>query len=224
MEKFELELRHRPLLNQSIEEKHHTFLEAMQAIPAPWNSISQNDCSLPPQAGSLSTTTQFGRLLGKGFKGHITYALRSDRYIEDRSQYDDGFFIEFSGKTINYPLLVNGTVPALIIAFDAYRAAVKSVNLSIDDWLDISEIAESTGKDVDGRDGVYRVHAVNFWDSMLCIRAFWKQPNKIFELLSPLTPRAQLIGNGIYTVCAQDLSDTQKIISTGCKLKKLIES
>lgn len=223
MDKFELELRHRPKLNQSIENKHKEFLDAIQGISAPWGLTNADDCHLPPQKDNLTTTVQLDRHLGKGVRGYVTYQLRSEKYLEDRAQYDDVFFVEFNSKKVDYGVLVFDAIPSLIKAFGAYRAAIRHMDIALEDWQIVAEIINTTGKDIDGRDGVYRINAVNYWDEILCKRAFNKEPIEIVQRLSALVPRAEMLNGGAYVVCVNEFPSVDTLQELNTRLKQGIK-
>jgi hypothetical protein len=223
MEKYELELRHRPRIGQSIEEKHIEFLAAAQKLSLPFGPIRIEDCRLPSQEDNLTTTVVFDGQFGKGIKGFVTYQLRSEKYLEDRAQFDDIFIAEFRADKVNFRVLAFDVLPSLITAFGAYRAAVRNVSLAIEDWPVVAETVEATGKDVDGRDGVYRINGVNFWDETLCERAFGRKPVEIVNRLSSLVPIAQIVDGGAYIVCVDDYPSTSNVREFEGRLRRVLE-
>lgn len=224
MEKIELEFRHRPNLNQTIDEKHQEFLLASSKISSPWGLKNIESCVLPEQEGNLTTTIKLSQNLEKILKGYVTYQLRSNHYLEDKAQYDDVLFFEFNLKKINYLDLVSEIIPAYIRAFGAYRAAIRNMDLALEDWPTVVEIANKTGKDIDGRDGVYRFNAVNFWDETLCLRAFGKMPSEISKILSSSEIKSEIVSGGAYTFLANEFPDIESLRLIDLKIKKLLSN
>lgn len=222
MEKFELEFRHRPNLNQTIDAKHQEFLLASSKIASPWGLKNISDCVLPEQEDNLTTTIKLNQHLEKTIKGYATYQLRSSHYLEDKAQYDDVLFFEFDSKKINYLDLVSEVIPAYIKAFGAYRAAIRNMDLALEDWPTVAEITDQTGKDIDGRDGVYRINSVNFWDETLCLRAFKKTPHEILAILSNSGIKSEVINNGVYNICAHEFLDIESLRAIDRAIKKIL--
>lgn len=211
MEKFELVLRHRPSLNQSIEDKHSEFLAIAGGLPAPWGLTNIDECKLPKQEDNLATVIQLNRHLAKGLKGFVSYQLRAATYLKDNAQYDDILVLEFNPNKIDYALLVFDVFPKLINAFQAYRAVITSMNLAMEDWQTVVEKVNATGRDVDGRDGVFRISAVNFWDNLLCKRAFGMTPSEIVQRLSVSVPKAAILNDGAYVVSITSISNSGEL-------------
>jgi hypothetical protein len=223
IEKFCVEIRHRPILGQPIEDKHREFLSAAKLLPAPWGLVDVEQCVLPKnQAGNLGTTLVLNRFFGKGVKGYVTYAARSAAYLADTGEYDDYLIAEFNPARFDFGVLVDQVFPALILAFRAYRGAVFNDELALDDWGTIVETVNRTGIDVDGRGGVYRVNAMNFWDDDLCQRAFHKTSTEVVRLLGPLVPKAELLSGGAYVVCFEKFPTRAALEELGGRLKSVL--
>lgn len=150
------------------------------------------------------------RYLEKGIKGYVSYQLRAEAYLKDNAQYDDVLVLEFNPQKIDFALLACDVIPKLIDAFQAYRAVMSSTNLALTDWPKIVEMTHSTGRDVDGRDGVFRITALNYWDKTLCQRAFGMTPAKIIQQLSTAVSKAEILNDGAYVVSLTGISDPEE--------------
>lgn len=148
-------------------------------------------------------------LLQKGLKGEIVYQLRHNDYLRDDAQYDDYLAIEFDPKKVDYTDLVINVFPKLIEAFECYRATIYDKRLARLDWQNIVEKARKTGKDIDGRDGVYRINAVNYFDAELCKRAFGLTPEQIFNRLSRKVEHVSLCLDGVILIYSSKLLSDQ---------------
>ena len=76
--------------------------------------------------------------------------------------------------------------PQYIKAFGAYRAALHDWSVTRSDWPMVVAACEATKKDVNGRDGVFRINAANYFDRELCSRAFGKSPKEILDFFKSI--------------------------------------
>src|SRR5262249_56376505 len=129
-------------------------------------------------------------------------ALRSERYLRDNAQYDDYAIIAFSsGGAERLRALFHEVLPAYVEAFDCYRATIHDLDIQMADWKWVVELSNSTGRDVDGRDGVYRIHPGNYFDGELCRRAFGAAPATVIERPQGKVEKGSGLGGGGVLVC-----------------------
>ncbi|MGX5174224.1 hypothetical protein ACUR5C_09415 [Aliikangiella sp. IMCC44653] len=198
--KYVLELRHRPNLNDDISSRHNRFIKQQEGINSPWN-ISSDQVVIPSDiAGELSSIVDLNKVLGKGLKGEIVYQLRSKEYLRDTAQYDDNLAIEFNPEKVDFSDLVQRVFPMLVDAFESYRATIYDKTLARSDWMDIVKQVRETGRDVNGRDGVYRINAVNYFDKELCQRSFTLSPEQIVERLDSKVEAVSLLNDGVLLI------------------------
>jgi hypothetical protein len=197
MDKYKIELRHRAQSNEPYEEKHKKFMEAISRLGRPWNLVGLE--ALPDIGSELLVTVSLDKVLGAGIKGRLTYMYRSEEYLEDNAQYDDNLFIEFNSGKIDLEDVVN-VLPVYISSFGCYRATVHNWGITRSDWPKIVEECNSTGKDVNGRDGVYRINAINYFDRELCKRAFSLSPEEIVKRLTGKVESVSLLGDGVFLI------------------------
>jgi hypothetical protein len=65
--------------------------------------------------------------------------------------------------------------------------------------------------DVDGRDGVYRVGPVSFFDRQLCVRAFGLSPEAVVQALQEKAERVGLVADGVLIVLTTRLIDRREL-------------
>ncbi|HJY76379.1 MAG TPA: hypothetical protein VKE95_07085 [Burkholderiales bacterium] len=202
-ETYELDLRHRARVNESIPERHDRFMGAMARFAPPWGL---KGLDIPPardvKPGELSTLVKFRGLAPKGEMSYVKYPLRSEKYLRDNAQYDDQVIIVFKSVVPAERLreLFDEVLPAYIEAFGCYRATVYDSDIRMTDWKRVVELCASTGKDVDGRDGAYRIHPASFWDRELCRRAFGLAPENIVERLQGKAEKVSQLDDGVLLV------------------------
>ena len=220
MATHKLEFRHRPKFSESIEKRHENFLERLSGLGAPWDLAGAVD--VPDIEGELVVSVSLDKFLPKGLKGRIAYSLRSEKYLEDDAQFDDSLFIEFSNAKIDYLDLLKRIFPAYVEAFGAYRAALHDWSVTRSDWPAVVAACDATKKDVNGRDGVFRINAANYFDEKLCLRAFGKSPQQIINCLKGHVEEASELAGGVLIVVSYTPLTTSEIATAGERLKELL--
>ncbi|WP_411564129.1 hypothetical protein [Pseudomonas shirazensis] len=220
MTKQKLEFRHRPNFLEPIERRHQTFLEKLSDLDKPWNLAEAVD--VPDIEGELVVSVSLDKFLPKGVKGRIAYSLRSESYLEDDAQFDDSLFIEFSNANVDYLHLLTRIFPAYVQAFGAYRAALHEWSVTRNDWPAVLAACDATKKDVNGRDGVFRINAANYFDGELCVRAFGKSPQQVISLLKGHVEEASELAGGVLIVVSYTPLSTNELIDAGERLKGLL--
>lgn len=209
--KYILDLRHRPRLDDSVEVRNTRFLARQADLKLPWRLPTDGTISGTISPGKLSSIVNLNKVLGQGLKGQIVYQLRKQNYLRDLAQFDDTFSIEFDPRNVDYKSLITQAFPALVNAFECYRATIYSKSLARHDWRDIIRLTRSTSSDVNGRDGIYRINAVNFFDRDLCNRAFGLDPEQIVRRLDGRVEKVMEFSNGVLLVVSSDVLDEAKI-------------
>lgn len=220
MTKYKLEFRHRPDYAEPIREQHSRFLAQLAGLGAPW-SLSDT-VELPDIEDELVVSISLDKLLPSGVKGSISYALRNQHYLEDDAQFDDTLFIEFSGAKVDCPDLIKRVFPQYIKAFGAYRAALHDWSVTRSDWPLVVAACEATKKDVNGRDGVFRINAANYFDRELCSRAFGKSPKQIVECLNNQVERVSEFDDGVLIVVRYSPVSANELAEVSKRLKEML--
>jgi hypothetical protein len=138
----------------------------------------------------------------------ISYAARHPEHMEDTSIWDDSFTLQIDETRVHYDFFVNTLFQKLATCFEAYRGCVVvDQDLDLDDFEVICENAQDTGLDIDGRDTVFRIQPANYFDHLLCERAFDASPDEIQKKLCNSVERVDLENNGVLIIV------TSKIVS-----------
>lgn len=220
MTTHKLEFRHRQKFLESIEKRHENFLEKLSGLGNPWDLAGAVE--VPDIEGELVVSVSLDKFLPKGIKGRIAYSLRSEKYLEDDAQFDDSLFVEFSNTKIDYSDLLKRIFPAYVDAFGAYRAALHDWSVTRSDWPAVVAACAATKKDVNGRDGVFRINAANYFDEKLCLRAFGKSPQQIINCLKGHVAEASELAGGVLIVVSYTPLSTSEITTVGERLKELL--
>ncbi|MEA9589719.1 hypothetical protein VC279_20205 [Xanthomonas sp. WHRI 10064A] len=220
MTTYKLEFRHRPKFSESIEKRHKNFLEKLSGLGKPWDLADAVE--VPDIEDELVISVSLDKFLPKGIKGQVTYSLRNEKYLEDNAQFDDSLFFELSNAEIYYSDLLKIIFPAYVSAFGAYRAALHDWSVTRSDWPAVVAACDATKKDVNGRDGVFRISAVNYFDGELCLRAFGKSPQQIISCLKGHVEEASELAGGVLIVVSYTPLSTSEINTAGELLRKLL--
>jgi hypothetical protein len=220
MTKYKLEFRHRPNFSESIEDRHNNFLRVVSDLGVPWGL--NDSLEVPPIGSELVTSVSLDKLLPVGVKGRISYALRDQKYLEDDAQFDDTLFIEFTASKVDYSDLLKVVFPRYIKAFGSYRSALHDWSVTRSDWPLVVEACEATKKDVNGRDGVFRINAANYFDKELCFRAFGKGPRELVDSVSGCVEEVREFEDGVLIVISYNPLSAGELLSAGDRLKSLV--
>lgn len=220
MTKYKLEFRHRPNFSESIEDRHNNFLRVVSDLGVPWGL--NDSLKVPPIGSELVTSVSLDKLLPVGVKGRISYALRDQKYLEDDAQFDDTLFIEFTASKVDYSGLLKVVFPRYIKAFGSYRSALHDWSVTRSDWPLVVEACEATKKDVNGRDGVFRINAANYFDKELCFRAFGKGPRELVDSVSGCVEEVREFEDGVLIVISYNPLSAGELLSAGDRLKSLV--
>jgi hypothetical protein len=209
---YELELRHRAAAHESIRERHDKIMQAMACHAPPWGL---KGLEIPPARdvapGDLSALVRLRGLSPNGQMSYVNYTFRSEKYLRDHAQFDDIAIIMFrSDAADRLPELFYEVLPAYIEAFGCYKGTICDPEIRLADWKRVVELSNSTGKDVDGRDGVYRIHPGNYFDRELCRRAFGLAPEKLVERLQGKVEKVLALGDGVLLVCDSGIPLTRE--------------
>ena len=209
--RYVVEFRHRPALDDDIQSRHHRFLGAQQDIERPWLLPSDGSISLSDIAGELSSVANLNGVVGAGLKGEVVYPLRKVSYLRDAAQYDDYLAIEFKPENVDYPTLVSSVFPKMLTAFESYRATVYDQAIARADWREIVRRVRESGKDINGRDGVYRINAINYFDRALCERAFSLSPESIVDRLAGMVEDVRILNDGVLVVYSSSVLKSSEL-------------
>ena len=217
-------LRRRARVGESHQELHRRFIETMSRYDAPWG-YKNHEMPIAPEFGkNLTSVVELRALSGKDRKSYICYLFRSEQYLKDKAQFDDHVIVEFQSKGVDTEVLFEKVFPAYIEAFDCYRATVASREIEMAGWDSIVELCNKTGKDVNGRDGVYRINPANFFDRELCRRAFGLTPEQIRKRLEGKVEKVSLLHDGVLIIYSSKLpSSREEYEKIDSELKTLLK-
>lgn len=217
--KIAAELRHRPRTDEPIEARHAKVMGDLMGIDPPWGLRGKQPVPVSPIGQDLQVEADLSAALAPGVKATLTYVFRSASYLRDEGQYDDCFFLDFDHASADYRSFVANIFPAYVRAFQPYRGTVVlDENLAVEDWDRVVDLRKATGKDVDGRDSVFRMGPVNYFDQELCRRAFGLAPEEVVSSLQGRVESVSMLLDGVLIVGSSHLLDREGLD----KLDKLL--
>ena len=84
---------------------------------------------------------------------------------------------------------------------------MQDLDLDLDDYDEIVAMAQSQEIDADGRDSVFRINPVNFFDQQLCRRAFQLDAQQVVSRLQEHVEEASFFEDGAFIVVTSGLVD-----------------
>lgn len=201
--KISVELRRRPQADEPIEARHDAVMAGLSQIDPPWGLRGRAPVPIRPIGEELQVNVDLGPALGGAVKATLTYVYRSAAYLRDEGQYDDCLFVECDPDTAGYKHLVTEVFPAYVRAFQPYRGTVnQDEDLALEDWDRVVELRKATGEDIEGRDSVFRLGPVSYFDRELCRRAFDLTPEEVVNALDRRIESASMLLDGVLIVAS----------------------
>jgi hypothetical protein len=194
---IEARFRRRAESGEVISELNSSLLNRLSKIKGLWaESKSVEDVCFDAGNGE-SAASDLSPCLVNAVNGAISYASRLPAAIKDKATSDDSIILKFDSDEIDFHKFCNDVFPEIIEAFSPYRAVIiTDLDQDLDDFEDIVQESQSTGKDIDGRDSVFRIYPVNYFDDEMCKRAFGISSSEVVGKLKSSIDRAEIIAGG----------------------------
>ena len=181
IKKWNLNVKHHANVNDDIVGRHKQFLTALKGLGKPWEiPTNKSSEAKPVRPGELCEVVQLGSVLPGKMKGHIVYPVRVRPYIDDQ---DDILNIEFNLNDVNFHVFATQIFTHYVAAFEAYRAELYFDAASIIDYPEIQKIFFDTGKNLNSRDGIYRIGSLGYYSDELCKKSFGLSSKEVVKRL-----------------------------------------
>jgi len=181
--------------------------------------------SVPDIGADLCVQVSLTPFLGSGLACGLLYQFRSPSYLRDNAKYDDLMICEFNPEEVDFVAVARRVFPLYVDAFTPYRGAViPQKDLGGEDWDEIVGLCKETGKDVDGRDGIYRISIVNYFDRELCRRAFNLSPEQIADRLKDKVELASLLLDGVLVIVTSEMVDRETLKGIDASLRSALRA
>ncbi|WP_148279812.1 hypothetical protein [Pseudomonas syringae] len=149
--------------------------------------------------------------------------MRNEKYLKDEAQYDDALFIGFNPGKVELQDLTNEIFTTYIKAFKCCRATLHDWSITRSDWAVVVEIGGKLGKDINGRDGIYRINLINYFDEILCQREFGMSARGIEELLKDQAETATEFKSGLLLMLGTHLLSSKEWRGRGDSVKRVLQ-
>jgi hypothetical protein len=222
--KIEARFRRRANILESVDDLNCEIISRLSKIDGLWGIEKEIfDVQLNNGRGE-SAAIDISMCLQLGMRGAISYASRLSKSIFDKAIYDDTLFIQMNTDSIEYKSFSRKSFPEIIKAFGAYRASiVTDLDQDLDDFEDIIEEAQRTNKDVDGRDTVFRIYPVNYFDDLLCGRALELAANQVVEKLMGSIVLAENFQSGVLIIASDEPLVGTELVALNGKIRGLLK-
>lgn len=218
-------MRYRAKPSESIAERHRFIFGGLSQLEEPWGCPAKNIPKVPDIGADLEVMVNLAPLLGDGLRGGIGYLLRSDDYLRDSGQSDDKMIVEFDLDTQLYFDLQNKIFAKYINIFCPYRAAVfTDRSLVIDDQRQLVAQARESGEEPNGRNSVWRIWPLSYFDRLLCQRAWNLSPEEIVTTLRGEIDEVEIVGDGVLICISKELLDREQIEMESQRVADLLNS
>lgn len=207
-------LRRRIILEQDAVTLNEALAEQLSRVPGLWApGKGPGDAAFEGPAAYDSASLNLHGCLAAGLDGQIFYGARIPGHVGDRAQSDDFMTIRFDEEKADYRAFVIGTLPKLIATFRPYRGACQTDStVALDDWDEVRSLSERTGRNEDGRDSVYRIWPVAYYDDILCRRAFGLEPDEVVNRAAPACEEARLLEGGAFLRVTAELVTGREVL------------
>ena len=207
-----IELRYRARVEESIPERHTQIVAGLLQLEPPRGLKGKHPPAPPDIGAKLRVEVDLTNSLGSGNQGVLSYVLRSDKYLRDESEFDDLMIVGCEFAQPEFEVVVRTVFRLYIEAFTPYRATIiLDTQLYGQEWPTIVRLGKDSGKDADGRDGVYRINSVNYFDRELCRRAFGLSPEEIVERLRNKVESVSILLDGVVLIVTSAMVDRETL-------------
>lgn len=216
-----LNVRHRPTMEEAIEQRLAHFVSVADQMSPPWGLVKGKDLTLPPVGSGLSTSVKLRGKLGAGIAGAVTISYRSPANLMDKASHDDSLIVDFDSSRVRWRQLIDEGLPGYVRAMGAYICRLERWDDMPETWEISSELCRRLGKDLDGRDGFFRFGPVSYMDRELCRRGCnGMTPEQIIDRLDSLLPEVKLLDDGVLIVAADDFPEQAEIVATDLVIRE----
>jgi hypothetical protein len=202
----EVMIRRRAALCETKEAINARLVKKFVDLPEFWASTKiASDALL--DIGEENATLVFRDALQEGIRGQVVYRARFPGSLSrDRATADDFMTLRIDPKKVDCTAFCRDILPKLLEIFGAYRAALRTdEKIILADHDRRVALYRGRGPDRDGRDGVERIWPVNFFDDVLCQRAFGIGAEEVVRRAKPECEHAEFILGGAFLIVTSDI-------------------
>jgi hypothetical protein len=134
------------------------------------------------------------------------YLIRDKKFLYESKACDDklSFVIPINSVQKEYRIVLLRHFPELLSAIGGYRAAAYLGSYANQyDQIHrpvLTKLRDVDGKDIDGRNNIFTLNVVQYWDGQLCQRALGYGRDEVTKRLTGKVPLVQPLMDGVYVV------------------------
>ncbi len=204
--KFQYFMHYRPIEGQTVEQRHAVVIEAMRKLPPPLGWEGLRIPSAPDFGEGLSAYFEVAyetpgiELVGEYIYRGGTYAPR------DSASSDDRIVIEFNSRNrhIEYRSMLHQNLLDATSAFGGYlaRGFYSDYSTQYHDLhrAELDRLLEDPEHDLNGRNNIFSLQVVQYWDAELCQRALGYGRDEVIKRLTGKVPLVRPLMDGVYVV------------------------
>jgi len=213
--KFDFHLRRRAVDGSDPERRHADFFRRVALLDRPWGSHESPVPPLDPFGVDVASVTSLTRWFGSPVvRALLTY--RYPRLLEDDELYDDWLSVVMNVAKMDMEYALFIAIPCYIEAFGAYL-----VELYCEGATAI-ESARYPGAHINFRRHARFIGPVNYFDEILCQRAFHMTPREVYERFDGRIEHVRIINNGVYLVGTSQVLPLEESVQVGDHMKALL--
>jgi hypothetical protein len=199
------------------------LVEQFRAIPGFWGE-GKTAADAPfehDEMGSLDLR----RALLDGLSGQVVYAARFAGYLsKDVSKADDFMRIRLDTDKFDYATFCNQTLPRLITAFRPYRGYMETdAKVRAAGWEITRQQSRQTGRNIDGRDSIYRIWPVCWFDDELSRRSFGIGVEDAVRRVVSECERAELIAGCAFLIVTSAIVTGSNLDAIDARIKARLQ-
>ena len=203
---------------EPITEIHSVVMACLKQVAWLWKN---SNAEIQLDSNGESAACDLTPFLRSGVNGAISYSARFPNSMKDEAIFDDVLTLQICDG--QYCEFVNDVFAKIVSCFKPYRAnTVLDIDLDLDDFEEIVATSEKSGLDIDGRDSVYRINPVNFFDEELCQRSFHRSKDEIQRLLMPEVENVELMNDGILIVVTSKIILRDQLLAMHNKIAAVL--
>jgi hypothetical protein len=216
---YVLNVRTRPNLDEIPRDFIDRVVRRLRQLGPPWG-LKPGDLPSPRSGKSDPLTIiKLTKHLGEHIKGEMVLRNRDWTLAlpnPDQPSCDDYIIVDFDPRKVVYEDLAHHAFPAYVEATGAYFGEIAENGLRVDEF---DRWRESENK---GRNGVFRIWPVNFWDTELCRRAFGLTPGQVVQRVGAHVESAKVFKGGALITVTSKVMPKDEIAQIDGRIRPLL--
>jgi hypothetical protein len=186
-------MRRRARLDEPIPTLNAKLVEQFIAVPGFWGE-GRTAADAPFEQGEMGSL-DLRKALRDGLAGQVVYAARFPKNLSrDVAKADDFMRVRLNTDKIDYATFCTETLRRLITAFRPYRGHMETdPKVRAADWEVVRQQSRQTDRNVNGRDSIFRIWPVCWFDEELSRRAFGIGVEEAVRRAAPECEHAEVV-------------------------------